>query len=306
MGALAGWLVAVLITPGMSSAQSHQIEIGQSRKIGKIDAAVIDESSGLTPSYQYPGCYWTHNDNGKYPGLFLINGQGELLATAQLEGIPFRDWEDMGSFQYQQRNYVLIGDVGDNASQYSSGRIYLFEEPTVDLAAKGEDFVRIPTADVTEIEFTYPRGACDCEAVLVDSERQKIFLVSKSMDGQAVSDLSVFHSLPLEMKSRRRVKATRMKSPFNRHMVTGAQISPDGKLAVIRSYTAAWIFHRSPEKTWEQVFSHGQPEKRLLLPVQRQGEAICFSHDSRSLLLTSEGVGQDIWEIDLNLPQKDR
>lgn len=304
---MTGWLLAMFVMPVIVSAQSTQIEFEPSRKVGRIDADVIDESSGLAPSYRYPDCYWTHNDNGKYPGLFLINSQGDLLATVQLEGIVFRDWEDMATFQIQQQSYVVIGDVGDNAAQYPSGRIYLFKEPIVDLAAAGEkEASRIPLADITEIEFTYPRGASNCEAVLVDSEQQKIILVSKSMDAQAVDDLSVFHSLPLEMKSRRRIEATRLKSPFNHHMITGAQISPDGQLAVIRSYTVAWIFYRPSGKTWEQVFLKGQPEKRLLLPLQRQGEAICFSHDSRALLITSEGVGQNIWKIDLNLSEKDR
>ena len=289
-------------------AQDRSIEVGEIHQLGKIQHLMIDESSGLTPSVRYPHCYWTHNDNGPYPGLFLVDAAGRLKGKVELPSISFRDWEDLASFSLQGKNYLLLADVGDNLARYRSGRLYLFPEPEfdTDLSEKKRPVIQLDS-DISKIEFTYPDGPRDCEAVLVDAEKRKVFLVSKTIDKGEEQEPSKIYSVPLVLSTNSRpVVAEEVTSPFQKPLITGAQISPDQRLAAIRSYSTAWIFRRTEGESWENVFRRGQPEKRVVLPLQRQGEAICFTPNSRSLLITSEGVEQRIWQIELKFPQNDR
>ena len=300
--------LAAFLIHSPSCAQDRSIEIGGFHKLGKIQHLMIDESSGLTRSVRYPSCYWTHNDNGPHPGLFLVDAAGQLKGTVDLPNVSFRDWEDLASFSHHGKHYLLLADVGDNLARYRSGRLYLFPEPDFgsDLSEKNKPTLKL-TSGISKIEFTYPDGPRDCEAVLVDAEQRKIFLISKALADGDQQELSKIYSLPLEISTGSRpVVAERLKSPFQKPLITGAQISPNQRLAVIRSYSTAWIFRRAEGETWEAVFRKGQPEKRVVLPLQRQGEAICFTPNSRSLLITSEGLEQRIWQIDLKIPQNDR
>jgi hypothetical protein len=79
-------------------------------------------------------------------------------------------------------------------------------------------------------------------------------------------------------------------------MVTGMDFSGDGKMAIIRTYLTSHLFVRQENETWDSVLK-GQPAVDSVLPVQQQGEAICFDVESQALLLTSEGVGQTLWRI---------
>lgn len=289
-------------------AQKRAIEVGGFQKTGKIQHAMIDESSGLTPSTRYRNCYWTHNDNGPNPGLFLMNVAGQLMGIVELPQIEFRDWEDLASFSYRGKDYLLLADVGDNLARHRSGRLYIFPEPDFgeELSPKKQSTMQL-NSDIHVIEFSYPDGARDCEAVMVDVEQQEIFLVSKVKGEKDQHEVSSFYSVPLVFSTTfQPVVARRLKSPFQKPLITGAQISPDQSLAVIRSYSTAWVFRRRDGETWETVFRRGQPEKRVVLPLQRQGEAICFTPNGRSLLITSEGLEQRIWKIDLKIPQIDR
>ncbi len=296
-------LMAAFMGPTLAWGQFEGWELSSSnrRKLGKIHSPLIQESSGLAASYQHPDCYWTHNDNGPHPGLFLLDTHGQLKAHLKLPAVPFRDWEDLACVPWQGRNYLVLADVGDNQARYPSCRMYVLREPEFELPADDGQPLQLSVADdVATLEFTYPQGPRDCEAVMVDVRDRKIFTISKSMDAAADKDLSVIHWIPFQTSSTQRpLQAQRVVARFDKHMVTGANISPQQDLAVIRSYTAAWVLARPKGKTWQETLETSEPLARILLPLQRQGEAICFSSDGKTLLVTSEGRNPAIWQIDL-------
>ena len=57
-------------------------------------------------------------------------------------------------------------------------------------------------------------------------------------------------------------------------------------------------YTRTGDQTWQDVVKNTKP-KAVVLPLQRQGEAVCFSADSKSLIVTSELVRQMIWQVGL-------
>lgn len=285
-----------------NSAQRIKIELGQRRTLGRFDSPVINESSGLAASLRFPGHYWTHNDNGKVGGLFLVDKSGKLKAHVQIADAPFRDWEAIDVCRIDGQSYLTLADVGDNALQYETCRLHVFREPELDLSEVSDEPVRHKVEQKATIEFSYPDGPQDCEAMAVDDDSRTIVLVSKR---RTATERLMLHTVPWRLESTSKpTVATRLETDINHSMVTGMDISPDGRLAVLRSYTSMWIYQRDADQGWQQAFA--TPPAGTLLPLQRQGEAVCFSEDGNSVLLSSEGVGSAIWQIDLELSKVDR
>src|SRR5262249_1641925 len=70
-------------------------------------------------------------------------------------------------------------------------------------------------------------------------------------------------------------------------LVTGGAVSPDGTRVVLRTYTDAYLW-RADDGDVARALTSGSPT-RIPLPATRQGEAVTFSPDGRSLLTSTEG-----------------
>lgn len=279
--------------------QTGTLQFGERTKIGTITSDLIGESSGVASSIIHDGCFWTHNDNGGVSDLFLVDETGKLQATLALMGAAYRDWEDIACVKIQNESYILLADVGDNLSRHASCRVYLVKEPKFEIARAARKHRKFKTDRFHTIEFKYPNGACDCEAMAVDVSGEKIFFVSKRPVMSAKAPPPSLHWIPLQLRSTTKpIIANKVDIGFQRSMVTGMDISSDGKLAVFRSYTSAWLYQSKSDQTWLETLAD-TPDSWTLLPLQRQGEAIGFTQDNKSVLLTSEGVGRPIWKIEL-------
>jgi hypothetical protein len=67
---------------------------------------------------------------------------------------------------------------------------------------------------------------------------------------------------------------------------TDGAFAPDGRTFVIRGYWDAEIY-KAPGKKIADVS----------IPSQKQGEGITFTADGRSLLVSSEGTDQPLWQV---------
>jgi hypothetical protein len=81
-------------------------------------------------------------------------------------------------------------------------------------------------------------------------------------------------------------------------MVTAADISPDGKRLVTRSYVGGWEW-RVPGSDQAGAFARifEREPTALTLATEPQGEALCFSADGRALLTISEKVPTTLYEV---------
>jgi len=93
---------------------------------------------------------------------------------------------------------------------------------------------------------------------------------------------------------------------FSVYGVTGMAFSPDGKRVVIRNYLEMRLFEKQASsdgenqaQDWADVFKN-QEAVVLPMPLQQQGEAICFSSDSQSVFVTSEKTKQPIWKVNID------
>ena len=270
------------------SIRSRKTVYGQPRQIGLLADREIDESSGLARSLLNPDAFWTHNDSGDIPRLFLIDRSGQTLARLVVEGAQAIDWEDIASFKHGPHSYLLIGDVGDNAAKRELYTLYIVREPQIDRET------RQPVVDnirpLITIPFTYEDGPHNCESIAVDSSEGKIYLVSKERSHECN-----VYELPLPMEEVTEQLVARKVARLDISRTTAMDISPDGMRAVVLTYGDAYEYVRDKDETWVEAFA--RKGRTLRMPPRVKGESICYGADSKTLYLTSEHAFQPIWEV---------
>jgi hypothetical protein len=259
--------------------ENVQLSGPKARQFGEAKLAVeladkaISESSGLARSHADPGWYYTHNDSGDAPRFWKFNLEGRTLGPYTVSGAKAVDWEDMASAQVGGKNYLYFADIGDNAARRESVQIYRMEEP-----AGGPG----PDIRAEKFELKYPDGPHNAEAFMVVPETGAFLIVTKTAKSPAgiyaLTEASTPGSYVLEKLGEVSIGSAIEPSK----LVTGGDISPDGKWLVIRSYLAAFEFPVGKEEWWR-----AKPQTILTVP-ELQGEAIAYSHDGKDLITTSE------------------
>jgi hypothetical protein len=247
------------------------------RQIATISFPQITESSGLACSRVERGVFFTHNDSGGLAGFYAFGMHGEHLGTFRIPGARNVDWEDMASFRMDGANWLLFGDIGDNSRRRSVSTLYLVSEPEKVLE-KRRMRGRIGRLERT-IRFRYEDGPHDCEALAVDTTSRMILLITKD-------PRRTVYRLPLDSADVDEVRTAKAIAQLPLNWVTGMDISPDGRRAVVLTYAAALEYTREAGQDWESGFA--TPPRLIHLPARRQGEAVCYGLDGHTLYLTSE------------------
>ncbi|MBT3278844.1 MAG: hypothetical protein HN909_03585 [Phycisphaerales bacterium] len=280
--------------PPSHQAPPRVVRYGPARELATLADRSINESSGLAVSWRQPGLLWTHNDSGDGPELFAIDHQGKTRARLWIDGAQARDWEDMCSFQLDQKAWLLIADTGDNDRRRKILTLYLVEEPVVDFTAQTSQ--RLRTRPTQVIRLRYSDGCHDVESIAFDVSTRTIYLLTKRSLRKCLYALT----LPVENDPDR----THILSPVgvvaDLYSPNAMDISSDGQLAVICTYRHAFLYSRRDDQTWPEALA-GRPTM-VRLPKRRQGESICFGRDGRTLFLTSEKNPAPLWQLDVLPP----
>lgn len=280
--------LAVLMCLTLAAA-AGQTNYGKARLLATLANTDIDESSGIACGRANKGVFWTHNDSGDGPRVYAFGLHGEDLATFKFSGAINQDWEDIASFTLDGRHYLLVGDAGDNSLSRDDCSLYLVREPVLDTRrrkARGELTVEMA------VDFRFQDGPWNCEALAFETTARLILLATKSLGAGCR-----IYSLPLPPKPSRKVFVAKLVATVNIPMVTAMDVSPDGHRAVLLTYGDAFEYERRGHEDWQKTFSR-QP-RRITLPARRQGEAICYGPDGRTLYLTSEKTPTPLIEISI-------
>jgi hypothetical protein len=239
----------------------------------------INEASGIVASSAYADVLYTHNDSGDTARFFAIDDSCRTRATFVLNGVQARDWEDISR---GPRGTLWLGDIGDNNATRDRGVLLhrvLEPQPT----ATGT--VRLPSV---AFRFRYADGPHDAEALMVHPRTGQVLIVTKGFSGGVVyaAPQPLQAAVPGTLRQVGRVSVPE---------VTGGDISPDGTHIVLRNYTAAYEWTVKGDDVVGAL--QGEPT-RIALPSSPQGEAISYSRDGRSLIVTSEGVGATVQDVD--------
>ena len=207
---------------------------------GTIYDRDIGEASGIAASHIHEDLVWVINDSGNSASIYALNPKGKVLGTLNMEGISNNDWEDLASFKYEGKPYILIADIGDNAARRKACFLHFLEEPDIE---KTPDRFSLSVKPSWSMTYTYEDGPRDCESVAVDILNEKIFLLSKR------DNPPILYELPLTKQENavaRRCgeikplpRRTQEKTEFSKYsnQPTAMDISSDG-LSVDTSTTA--------------------------------------------------------------------
>jgi len=287
---------------------SHESRFESARLMGYLTDKNISEASGMAASRRTKGLFWVHNDGGNPAVIYALWENGRVLGQLHLTQAKNIDWEDMASFTWKNRHFLLIADVGDNSSKRKNCTLYIIEEPSV-TDIKGKDPGIIPR---WRIDFVYEDGPRDCEAVAVDISTGHCLLLSKRDDPPALYGLPLFPSpdkSPVVAVKTALVSAVPppgledLLQPYggNRSQPTAMDMTSDGQTLVILTYKNAYLYSKTIHQTWASRLG-GEPEIIQLPPVgfnsliQREG--LCFSADGMSLYLTSEKLPAPLFRLD--------
>ena len=267
---------------------------------GRLENPKIDEASGLARSQRETGVLWTVNDDGK-ARLFALDTSGLDRSDVDLGKADNKDWEDLASFTLDGDPYLVVADIGDNLGRRKKVTLYVAKEP-----GTSKDKTKVDW----HVDFEYPNGPRDAEAVAVDIDNERVLILSKrdippslyevplrSDDRVTARWLGTVESLP--RPSRRDVEFASRTKDWH-WQPTGMDISADNRAAVILTYRAVYYYLRQPGQDWFEALN-SEPV-RVGLGNFRNAEAVAFGDDARTVYVTGEDRHARLLRVDLSLP----
>lgn len=273
----------------------ERIPYAEPRQLAELSNRAVDESSGLAAARGRAGLFWTHNDSGGDARIHLLDSQGRDRGSCLLVDVLAYDWEDIVSFTWHGKHHLLLCDTGNNGLAASVQMLHLIEEPPID-PQKGVTVEHVPV--VRTIYYSYEDDHRNCEAVAVDPLDRTILLATKQFELKcfvyALKWPEPGAEKPADKGSQKALVARLIGTP-KVPLVTGMDVSPDGRRAVLVTYANAYEFVRKEDDDWAAAFAR-QP-REIPMPLRIQGESICYGLDGRTLYLTSEKLPTPLWEV---------
>jgi hypothetical protein len=288
-----GWL------PALGWTQSSDTPVGKQLTILQDDR--IKESSGIVGSRNHPNCYWTHNDSGDGPYLFLVDTLGRTRARVHVAGAEAIDWEDIAMLHDPDDDWLIVADIG-NARPRKSLMLYGVREPVLNSKANAGLAQQEFEAEVDfKMQVTIPGGPTNYESLAVDPVGRKILLIEKAFLGGRMYEIAI----PSDLASQKDIQVQAVsvgKVPVP--IATACDVSEDGRQLVVISYQVGFLFQRqfiSPNslESWNAAIA--REPLSFSLGRLKQTEAVCFLPDGLRVLVTSEMIPTPVVEITLPL-----
>jgi hypothetical protein len=231
---------------------------------GFLEHPAIIESSGLVASRQFPGGYWTHNDDGEQ-FLFAIDETGKDLGAFQVQGTTLIDWEAIAT---DDRGNLYLADIGADGIARTYSAIHRVEEPN--------PADRFGPARIQQSWFVrFPEVRLDCESFFVLNGYG--YLVTKERVGGMVSIWRFF------MGSATFSMLEFVGSVETSGNVTDASLSPDGRRLAFVTNEGVEVFFINGDPA--SISRDARADTELSLEDM---EGVAFSPDG--LLVTRDGA----------------
>ncbi|MFN0036099.1 MAG: hypothetical protein ACKVUS_13630 [Saprospiraceae bacterium] len=186
----------------------------------------LQEISGLSKA---DSKWWGHADSGSDETFFSLDPEsGDILQEVKLNNAHNRDWEDIAA----DGQHLYLGDFGNNLNDRQNLGIYKI--PLSDIGNSNSETVQddewafIPFAYADQTDFSpQPEDSSvyDCEAMIFFN--QKIHLFTKSRRDYTSAHYAVNTATGLAEKA---------ETFDSEGLITGASLSPDGKLVALVGY----------------------------------------------------------------------
>jgi hypothetical protein len=226
-----------------------------------------NEISGIEWSTGCNGGIWSINDNDNGPLLFLLDtGTAEIRYTFQFEKISNTDWEALSLADgVDGKSYLYIGDIGNNDLKRIKLRIYRIVEP--DCPNESMEIIKT-TAEYELLEFIYPDGPHDAEAMFVDEETLDIYIITKERSRSGV------YRLPYPWQVEGTDTLNYLGSlPFP--YTVAADYCAEEKILLVKTYDQIFIWQNTMDKRISDLI-FDIPRNAPYDPIELQGESICI------------------------------
>lgn len=260
--------------PGPSDAFRH------ARKVAALTYKTLDEASGLAASITNPGYLWAHNDSNSGPEVFLLDTVLNVRLTCVLKNIENRDWEDIavGPGPDPTKNYVYVGEIGDNLAKHTYKYIYRFEEPKL---TSGQTQVDI--TNFTTLCFRLEDKKKDTETLLLDPGTKDLYVITKREEPVHVYQLKYPYDGGDTLVARN-VAAL----PLTQ-LVSGDILAASGEI-VLKNYKK--IYYWPNESHLPPVSALAELPQEVPYEEEPQGEAIAWRRDGGGFYTLSETKGK--------------
>lgn len=284
-------------SPSSSSRQTSFVDrlYAPSKIVGRFENRQIKESSGIAASRCQPNIFWTHNDSGDGPFIFALDKTGKNLGKWRVAAAENIDWEDIDAAKNPDGSCVLyIGEIGNNKLDRSEMGIYRVPEPVVGPTPPAENTVG-ETAPASLLRFSYPDGSFNAETLMVDPRSGVLYVLTKMIDAPAgIYRLQPDFGAPRPAVAEKTGEIAVPSVPNG--LLTGGSISPDGRRVIICDYTSGYeLVLPADAASFDDVWK--QKPSTVDLGDRKQGEAVTYSADGRSIIAASEGKNAAIFEI---------
>lgn len=281
-------LLIVVLVLFSGSYVRHKYLIGQITVSGRLMDRAMSETSGIAASGIFKDMFYVHNDSGDESRFFMITSDGKLHHILKYDGNNPSDCEDIavGPGPIKEKNYVYVGDIGDNGTDRDAITIYRFEEKQLWL----KDSIINLTSQ--KLYLQYPDGQKDAETLMIDPVDKLFYIVTKRKDTVRIYTSPLNHkandTLTLTFRGKLFFEGTK---PFK--WITGGDISKAGDKILLKSYEKVYYWKRAgKEHLWQTLQKKTQI---LTYQVEKMGEAIGFAADGKSYYTVSEGVYAPIY-----------
>ena len=265
------FVLALLLCTCKKAGSSGTSPFESSPSLRDVTPGFVDEASGIADSYSYPGYLWVELDSGNPPVLSLLKHDGSRGKTITIVGATNRDWEDivLSVGPEDSKKYLYVGEIGDNNRQYPKYSIYRLVEPVA-----GKDSV----SDYDRIDFIYPDGPHDAEAMLVEPTSKDIYIITKRDQQSKVYKITYPQSVNTT------ITATHVMDLPYMGVVSAAYSSQHEIL--VKTYSSIYYYKGKAGESVKEILLHSY--QSLPYQVEAQGEAVCFSNDGSGFFTLSE------------------
>lgn len=250
---------------------SFNVVNGQRPKKFKLPSQ-LTEVSGLFVADK--DTLWWHNDGGHPAELLATNTRGQLCRILPLPQLQNKDWEDIAD---APDGTLYIGDFGNNYNNRKDLKIYTYHPETQQIDSISfsfpdqGDFPPVPTA-----------WNFDTEAMIFFQDSLHLFSKNTLKDGNYYTKHYVIPARPGTYQA-----TLRDSIYLKNRIVTGAAISPDGKIMALLSYrlklflgfiplTGASVFYFKDFDSSDFLKGKGYKTKVPAFILSRQYESIDF------------------------------
>jgi hypothetical protein len=258
---------AVVVAPVLSAVPA-QAEEPKPKRLFTIDDSRIDESSDLARSGTHDDIWWTSNDSGDTARIFALDKTGQVLAEVTFDA-QVRDVEAIGIGTNKR---IYVGDIGDNLSNRDTITVYSLPEP---------EELRDQRVTARAYKFKYPDGPHNAEALLVNPQTNRLYVVTKEAPTGAIYEAPT----PDEMSRTDVNDLTKLGTAPA--IITDGTFTPNGRRVLLRSVNSMTVL------SWPAM-------KQLAtapLPLQVVGESLAMGPDDDSVLFGSEGKNSPVYQL---------